>query len=76
MGDSACPKPFYKEETALSAHRMETCAMQKSLADPLIGRLILKTTLADPLIGRLILKTTLADPPIGHLFRKTPLQTL
>ena len=46
---------------------------QTSLADPLIGRLILKTTLADPPIGHLFQKTTLADPPIGHLFQKTTL---
>ena len=44
-----------------------------SLADPLIGRLILKTTLADPLIGHLFRRTSLADPPIGHLFQKTSL---
>ena len=47
--------------------------LKTALADPLIGRQILKTALADPLIGRLILKTTLADPLIGHLFRRTSL---
>ena len=46
---------------------------ENTLADPLIGRLILKTTLADPPIGHLFQKTTLADPLIGHLFRKTSL---
>ena len=63
------------------------CNHAKAHSDPLIGRLISKTTLADPLIGcqiskttladppngRLILKTTLADPLIGHLISKTTL---
>ena len=47
--------------------------LKTALADPLIGRQILKTSLADPRIGRLIMKTTLADPQIGHLFRRTSL---
>ena len=34
-----------------------------------------ENTLADPLNGRLISKTSLTDPLNGQLFRKTPLQT-
>ena len=48
---------------------------ENTLADPLNGRLISKTSLTDPPNGRLISKTSLADPLNGHLFRKTPLQT-
>ena len=54
-------------------HRHRLPRVGKSLADPLIGRQILKTTLADPLMGRQILKATLADPLIGRQILKTAL---
>ena len=46
---------------------------ENTLADPLNGRLILKTSLTDPPIGRLILKTSLADPLNGHQILKATL---
>ena len=46
---------------------------ENTLADPLNGHQISKTSLTDPLNGRLILKAALADPPNGRLISKTSL---